>query len=135
MAQIDKQYNELLQRILREGTIKGDRTGTGTLSIFEHTLRYDMSNGFPLLTTKKMFTKGIITELLWFLNGDTSLRGLVEQGNNIWVGDAYKAYLEVMKKTDDKGNLINLRYPDSPYSKEEFIENIKREDVFNENVG
>ncbi len=102
MAQIDKDYHDLLQRILKEGVKKSDRTGTGTRSIFSHTLEYDMSNGFPLLTTKKMFTKGITTELLWFLQGDTSLRGLVKQGNNIWVGDAYRSYLDEYEKYNKK---------------------------------
>jgi len=75
-----------------EGVLKGDRTGTGTKSIFHHTLELDMADGFPLLTTKKMFTKGIIHELLWLLNGDTNIKYLVNNGVNIWTGDAYKKY-------------------------------------------
>jgi thymidylate synthase len=73
-----KQYIELLNKILTEGSEKPDRTGTGTKSIFGHTMRFKMSEGFPLLTTKKMFLKGIIHELLWFLKGDTNIKYLQE---------------------------------------------------------
>jgi thymidylate synthase len=97
MAAIDSEYHKLLQKILDEGREKGDRTGTGTISIHEDTLRYNMAHGFPLLTTKKMFTKGVITELLWFLSGSTDLRELVEQRNNIWVGDAFKKWINNYK--------------------------------------
>ena len=88
----DKAYQDLLKRILDEGKLRGDRTGTGTISIFSHTIEMDMADGFPLLTTKKMFTKGIIHELLWFLNGDTNIKYLVDNGVNIWTSDAYREY-------------------------------------------
>lgn len=77
-------YEELLQRVLLTGTYKGDRTGTGTISRFGDQIRYDLSEGFPLITTKKVFLKGIIHELLWFLQGDTNIKYLKDSGVNIW---------------------------------------------------
>lgn len=97
----DKAYQDLLSRILNEGKLRGDRTGTGTISIFSHTIEMDMADGFPLLTTKKMFTKGIIHELLWFLNGDTNIQSLVKNGVNIWTPDAYREYKKIIGETDE----------------------------------
>ena len=93
-----KQYLDLLTRIKTEGAVKMDRTGTGTKSVFGHQMRFDLSQGFPLLTTKKVFLKGIIHELLWFLNGDTNIKYLVDNGVHIWDNDAYRYYNELCVK-------------------------------------
>ena len=89
---LDKQYQELLMTILEYGVDKKDRTGTGTKSIFGYTIRHNMKDGFPLLTTKKMAIKSLMTELKWFLKGDTNIKYLVDNKCNIWNGDAYKRY-------------------------------------------
>ena len=93
-----KQYLDLLARIKNEGIVKTDRTGTGTKSVFGHQMRFDLSQGFPLLTTKKVFLKGVIHELLWFLNGDTNIKDLVDNGVHIWDNDAYRYYNELCVK-------------------------------------
>ena len=93
-----KQYHDLLQRIINEGVVKSDRTGTGTRSVFGHQMRFDLSEGFPLLTTKRVFLKGIIHELLWFLAGDTNIKYLVDNGVHIWDNDAYRYYNELCVK-------------------------------------
>jgi thymidylate synthase len=92
MNTLDKQYQELLQTILDYGVEKKDRTGTGTKSIFGYTIRHNMSEGFPVLTTKKMAWKTMVTELLWFLRGDSDIRFLWENNCTIWDGDWYKKY-------------------------------------------
>jgi thymidylate synthase len=92
MNNLDKQYKDLLQDIIDNGVTKSDRTGTGTLSVFGRQIRHKMSEGFPLLTTKKMAWKTMVTELLWFLRGDSDIRFLWENNCTIWDGDWYKKY-------------------------------------------
>ena len=87
---LDKQYQLIAESILDKGVDKQDRTGTGTKSIFSAQIKHNMEEGFPLLTTKRVYWKAVVTELLWFLRGETNIKWLVENGNNIWVGDAYK---------------------------------------------
>jgi len=101
MNNIDIQYQKLLQDILNNGIEKKDRTGTGTISVFGRQIRHKMNEGFPLLTTKKMPFKTMVTELLWFLRGDTNIKFLVDNNCHIWDGDAYKNYLK-----SHKDNLI-----------------------------
>ena len=112
----DKQYLEFLNYILENGEVKGDRTGTGTISIFDYSMTFDMSEGFPLLTSKKVFTKAVIHELIWFLRGDTNIKYLVDNGVHIWDGDAYK-------------NFCNS-HTEIFVTQEEFIERIKDDDEF-----
>jgi len=124
---LDQQYQTLLQTILDFGVEKKDRTGTGTKSIFGYTIRHNMKDGFPLLTTKKMTFKTMVTELLWFLRGDTNIKYLVDNGCNIWTGDAYKNYVKFFD---------SLRYSNpTPLSQEEFVEKIKTDDEFAEEWG
>lgn len=93
-----KQYLELLDKICREGVVRGDRTGTGTKGIFGYQMRFNLAEGFPLLTTKRVFMKGIVHELLWFLRGDTNIKYLVENGVHIWDSDAFRYYNELCVK-------------------------------------
>ena len=134
---LDKQYTDLLQDILDNVVKKEDRTGTGTISVFSRQIRHKMSDGFPLLTTKKMAFKTMVTELLWFLRGDTSIEYLLKNDCNIWTGDAYKAYLKKVIRDKDIVRYLKSYSVDTsgvptiePYSKDEFIERIKNDDVF-----
>lgn len=86
MNRVDKDYLALCQYILENGISKGDRTGTGTISIFGYQMRFDLSKGFPLLTTKRVPFRLVASELLWFLKGDTNLRYLLQHNNHIWDG-------------------------------------------------
>ena len=114
MNTLDRKYQDLLVDIITDGKDKKDRTGTGTRSVFGRQIRHHMSEGFPLLTTKKMAIKTMMTELKWFLKGDTNIQYLVQNGCNIWNGDAYKNYTSFM---DD-------------LTQEEFIEKVKTNDGF-----
>lgn len=126
MNNIDRQYKELLEHILRFGNVKKDRTGTGTMSIFGWQIRHRMSEGFPLLTTKKMHWKSIVTELIWFLNGDTNIKYLVDNNCNIWNGDAYKRYEREVIKSHKQNGLEGFDY----LKLEAFVERIKSDSDF-----
>jgi thymidylate synthase len=121
MNNLDKQYTALLQDILDNGVKKEDRTGTGTLSVFGRHIRHKMSDGFPLLTTKKMPFRLIATELLWFLRGDTNIKFLVDNNCHIWDGDAYKNYCEQQSRQLIKGctyqEFINKIKTDTEFAK------------------
>jgi thymidylate synthase len=122
MNNLDKQYLDLLQDILDNGVKKETRNGS-TLSVFGRQIRHKMSDGFPLLTTKKVHWKSIVTELLWFLRGDTNIKYLVDNDCHIWDGDAYKNYVKAAEmefSTIDFGIM----------SKEEFINKIKTNRMF-----
>jgi thymidylate synthase len=126
MNNIEHNYLRLLKDILDNGVQKQDRTGTGTISVFGRQIRHKMSEGFPLLTTKKMPFKTMVTELLWFLRGDTNIKYLVDNNCHIWDGDAYKAY-EKWYDTE----VVNLPF-DKPkrFTQEEFIKAISLDDDF-----
>ena len=131
MNNLDKQYQDLLQDIINNGIEKSDRTGTGTISVFGRQIRHNMSEGFPLLTTKKMAWKSVVVELLWFLRGDTNIKYLVDNGCNIWNGDAYKKYSTVydIESRESKYALEELHML-SDLTMEEFINRIKTDDKF-----
>ena len=127
MNNLDKQYQNLLQDILDNGVTKSDRTGTGTLSVFGRQIRHKMSEGFPLLTTKKMPFRLIATELMWFLRGDTNIKYLVDNDCHIWDGDAFANYIKHNPNADeqmisDASHMVNI--------KEWFINKIKTDDEF-----
>jgi thymidylate synthase len=131
MNNLDNQYIALLNDILANGVRKEDRTGTGTISVFGRQIRHKMSEGFPLLTTKKMPFKTIATELLWFLNGDTNIKYLVDNGCNIWNGDAYKNY---EKWYENMAKTTPFEVP-RKFTLEEFVEAIKLDDDYAEKFG
>jgi thymidylate synthase len=126
MNRLDEQYRALLAELLYNGVEKTDRTGTGTISRFGWQIRHKMEDGFPLLTTKKMAIKSVMTELKWFLKGDTNIKYLVDNGCNIWNGDAYKNY---------KNGIAEVGLFDNLLTQEEFINKIKTNDEFSEKWG
>jgi len=131
MNNLDKQYTDLLQDIIDNGIVKKDRTGTGTLSVFGRQIRHKMSEGFPLLTTKKMHWNSVVTELLWFLRGDTNIKFLLDYDCHIWDGDAYKRYLNVYDIESRENNYaLEELHMLSDLTKEEFIARIKTDKNF-----
>ena len=138
----EEQYLKLLKQLVDKSNephqLRGDRTGTGTYALFGAELKHDMKLGFPLLTTKRVHFKSILSELLWFMNGRTDLRTLLEQKNTIWVGDAFKKYSTVgatadqdfnkWMRTNDDGSL-------SLFTRDQFIEQILTNDEFSEKWG
>jgi thymidylate synthase len=135
MNKLDKDYQNLLQDILDNGVTKTDRTGTGTISVFGRQIRHKMSDGLPLLTTKKMAFKTMVTELLWFLRGDTNIKYLVDNDCHIWDGDAYKRYVNHWGDPIDPVNFelytrLDLHPDKRLFTKEEFINKIKNDDEF-----
>ncbi len=132
---VDRQYLKFLKYILDNGVEKSDRTGTGTISVFDYTMKFDMSEGFPLLTSKRMYIKGIFHELIWFLRGDTNIKYLVDNDVHIWDGDAYKNYEKSIKKSIISATREGLLKDDDSegfnyLSKESFIDRIKTDDEF-----
>jgi thymidylate synthase len=128
---LDKQYQDLLKTILEHGIEKTDRTGVGTKSIFGYTIRHNMQDGFPALTTKKLFFKGVVGELIWFLNGDTNIKYLIDNGIHIWDGDAYKAY---EKWYDNMTKTTPFEVP-KKFTKEELVLAIKQDPWHAEKFG
>jgi thymidylate synthase len=129
MNNLDARYQALIEDILHCGVEKKDRTGTGTISVFGRQIRHKMSEGFPLLTTKKMAWKSIVTELLWFLRGNTNIKYLVDNGCHIWDGDAYKNY---KTKTE---LLVGHGFHGTLLAQEEFINKVKTDNEFAERWG
>jgi len=130
MNKLDKTYTDLLQDILDNGVEKKDRTQTGTISVFGRQIRHKMSEGFPLLTTKKMPFKTIVTELLWFLRGDTNIKYLVDNNCHIWDGDAYKNYCNNINLPPTTTLPLGTKIVPTLYTQEEFINKIKTDDEF-----
>jgi len=133
MNNLDARYQALIEDILQLGVEKKDRTGTGTISVFGRQIRHKMSEGFPLLTTKKMAWKSIVTELLWFLRGDTNIKYLVENDCHIWDGDAYKNYCKFIESDANQNNKLEI--VKIPESKEIFIKTIKCDDEIVRKMG
>jgi len=128
---MEEPYLNLLKTILNEGTKREDRTGVGTMSVFGHQMRFDLSKGFPLLTTKKVFIKGIIHELLWFLTGSTNIRPLVQNNVHIWDEWPFQSYLQANDLEKDFP-----RYSEEwKEKKKEFINQIKEDESFAEQWG
>jgi len=135
MKNFEEQYLDLLSYVLENGVKKEDRTGTGTLSIFGYQLRHDMSDGkFPLLTTKEMHFKGIVTELLWFLRGDTNIKYLLDNNCNIWNGDCYMNFKKICSLYSEIDYDIHIDDPNTNsvrlLNQQEFVQKLKTDESF-----
>jgi thymidylate synthase len=131
MNNLDARYQALLEDILHWGVEKKDRTGTGTISVFGRQIRHKMSEGFPLLTTKKMHWNSIVTELLWFLRGETNIKFLLDYDCHIWDGDAYKRYMNVYDiESRESTYALEELHMLSDLTKEQFTNRIKSDDQF-----
>ena len=134
MSSIEEQYRGLLGSLLHNSVKKSDRTGTGTHSIFGRQIKHDMKQGFPLLTTKRMAVKTMMTELKWFLKGDTNIKYLVDNGCNIWNGDAYKKYCQIAGSLEEPDYDVHIEDPNENrvriLTEDEFIDRIKTSDEF-----
>jgi thymidylate synthase len=137
MNSVDKQYFDLIRHIKEFGTEKLDRTGTGTKSVFSYDMRFNMQEGFPLITSKKMAWKAMVVELLWFLKGDTNIKYLVDNGCMIWVGDALKNFNKHIDEENNRmsSNPLLMYQPKARWSREEFIEKIKTDNDFANEFG
>jgi thymidylate synthase len=136
MNKLDTDYQNLLKDILENGIEKSDRTGTGTISVFGRQIRHKMSDGFPILTTKRVHFKSVISELLWFLKGETQLKWLLDHNNTIWVGDSYKRYKTTYEIESREGSYgLEELHMLSDLTQDEFIERIKTDDEFAEKWG
>ena len=125
------QYHELLQFILDNGEDRLDRTGVGTKAVFGYQMRFDLQQGFPLLTTKKMYARGIIHELLWFLHGQTNIKYLVDNNVHIWDEWPFQNYLKATEQ-EDSFSLYSSKWSQA---KQEFIQHIKDDPIFAQKWG
>jgi thymidylate synthase len=136
---IEQQYLILLRDVIENGTHKGDRTGTGTRSLFGRQLRHKMSDGFPMLTTKHVSLRNVATELIWFLRGRTDLRWLLVRNCHIWVGDAYKKYCAYAGSLEEPDYDVHVDDPRESrirlMTRQEFIDEILRNDWFSSRFG
>ncbi|WBF51771.1 thymidylate synthase [Macrococcoides canis] len=131
MNSFDLEYHNLLKRILETGKDKDDRTNTGTLSVFGHQMRFDLSKGFPLLTTKKVSFKLVATELIWFIRGDTNIRYLLEYNNNIWNEWAFLKWIESDEYTGPDMTDFGHRALRDPEFNDQYQEQLK---IFKEKI-
>lgn len=136
---LDEQYINLLKEVYNNGYDSEDRTGTGTRKSFGHSIKVNVQEGFPILTSKKVFTKGIIYELLWFLSGDRNMKLMVNNKVNIWIGDAYKKYKKIAGSIEEPDYFLHVDDPKENrirlLTEPEFIEKLKTDEAFSNMFG